>query len=272
MTAEQAQDPDYWVAHLRGTVRFHAGLRQLGGLGGVVAVEVGPEQTLTRMIARGRAELEFEAVAACRSRRENDGDVVRFASALAALWQRGVELNADYCFGVGAKVALPTYAFARSRYWIDAAGTQSGADSGASRDDISAPIAPPVAAQLDDVDAVIKAVWGRLLGLDSIPEDADFFALGGDSLALTQCQKLLADRHGVQVELDVLYQNSDLPALAAAIRLRLDDAPVTAGAAAHSTVLDSIEADIEAMWQAISAMLGEPVASGPAAEVAEERA
>ncbi len=52
ITAEEAVDPEYWVRHLRGTVRFADGLRELLRDGKAVFVEVGPGNALRAFVRR----------------------------------------------------------------------------------------------------------------------------------------------------------------------------------------------------------------------------
>jgi acyl transferase domain-containing protein/SAM-dependent methyltransferase/acyl carrier protein len=52
ITAEQATDPAYWGEHLRRTVRFADGVRELTNEPGWVLLEVGPGQTLTSLARR----------------------------------------------------------------------------------------------------------------------------------------------------------------------------------------------------------------------------
>ena len=49
MTADQATSPDYWTAHLRGTVRFADGIAYLAQVPGRVFLEVGPGRAMQAM-------------------------------------------------------------------------------------------------------------------------------------------------------------------------------------------------------------------------------
>ncbi|NUR60108.1 MAG: SDR family NAD(P)-dependent oxidoreductase, partial [Catenulispora sp.] len=53
--ADRLTDPDYWVRHLRGTVRFHDGVQELGRLGVTRLLELGPDGTLTALATRSLA-------------------------------------------------------------------------------------------------------------------------------------------------------------------------------------------------------------------------
>lgn len=58
--------------------------------------------------------------------------------------------------------------------------------------------------QLEQVEQVVRAVWSELLGIENAPADADFFALGGDSLLLVRFAGRLRtelDRHVAPHEL-----------------------------------------------------------------------
>ena len=52
LSAAEATDPEYWVQHLRGTVRFEAGLRTALDDGPAITVELGPGQSLTSYARR----------------------------------------------------------------------------------------------------------------------------------------------------------------------------------------------------------------------------
>ncbi|TDB94876.1 SDR family NAD(P)-dependent oxidoreductase, partial [Nonomuraea longispora] len=107
-------DPAYWVEHVRGAVRFADGVAAAGAS---VLLEVGPDGILTGMAQQALADGVF--VPAARRDREESG---AFVQALGRLHAAGVTVDWDAYFGSAPAlhVDLPTYAFQRQRYWLEA--------------------------------------------------------------------------------------------------------------------------------------------------------
>ncbi|TLF56570.1 SDR family NAD(P)-dependent oxidoreductase, partial [Nonomuraea sp. KC401] len=107
-------DPAYWVEHVRVAVRFADGVAAAGAS---VLLEVGPDGILTGMAQQALADGVF--VPAARRDREESG---AFVQALGRLHAAGVTVDWDAYFGSAPAlhVDLPTYAFQRQRYWLEA--------------------------------------------------------------------------------------------------------------------------------------------------------
>ncbi|MET8074557.1 type I polyketide synthase, partial [Streptomyces sp. NPDC005271] len=101
----------YWVRHAREAVRFAEGVEWLGQHGVTDVVEVGPDATLSGLVAEQLAA----AVAVPTARRDQD-EVVTLTHALAHLHTRGTAVRWP-TLRPGRRLDLPTYAFQRRRYW-----------------------------------------------------------------------------------------------------------------------------------------------------------
>ncbi|MEU5505843.1 SDR family NAD(P)-dependent oxidoreductase [Streptomyces albidoflavus] len=119
---------DYWHRNLRGTVRLEESLRALVEQGHDVFVECGPHPVLTVGIEDTVAALGADAVA-LGSLRRDDGGPARVLTALAAAHVEGVPVDWRPAVSHGTPVDLPTYAFQRRRYWLEA-GTSQGDPAG----------------------------------------------------------------------------------------------------------------------------------------------
>ncbi len=119
ITPEEARSPDYWVRHMRGTVRFADGLGVLFGAAGRVLLEVGPGETLSRLARRHPQAGEPGRVLATQchpDRREQNAD--QPSRCMAQLWVSGIEIAAGDGGADGRRrVPLPTYPFERQSYW-----------------------------------------------------------------------------------------------------------------------------------------------------------
>ncbi|MGW2982641.1 SpnB-like Rossmann fold domain-containing protein, partial [Streptomyces humidus] len=104
--------PEYWVEHVRGTVRFHDGVRALRELKVSTFVELGPDGVLSGMV-------DGDCVPSLRRDVPEDRALM---NCLGRLHARGVEVDWERVFaGTGARrVDLPTYAFQRQRFWLAA--------------------------------------------------------------------------------------------------------------------------------------------------------
>jgi acyl transferase domain-containing protein/NADPH:quinone reductase-like Zn-dependent oxidoreductase/NADP-dependent 3-hydroxy acid dehydrogenase YdfG len=126
LAASELCSADYWVRQVRGTVRFRDGLRTLRARGVSDFLELGPDGVLSAMCQDQLAE-EGDAVdgeptiAAAPVLRPGRQEDRTLLDGLARLWVRGVDVDwAPLLRGAGARrVALPTYAFQRRRYWLD---------------------------------------------------------------------------------------------------------------------------------------------------------
>ncbi|HEX4497933.1 MAG TPA: amino acid adenylation domain-containing protein, partial [Thermoanaerobaculia bacterium] len=125
--AAEATDPDYWVRHLRGTVRFAEGMAELLDDPARVFLEVGPGRTLTGF-----------AQNSARQSRVGQASVTVFPSlpqpaetalpepayalfTLGRLWTEGIAVDWP-SLHAGAdrrRVPLPTYPFERKRFWVE---------------------------------------------------------------------------------------------------------------------------------------------------------
>jgi acyl transferase domain-containing protein/thioesterase domain-containing protein/acyl carrier protein len=121
--SEDVTTPEYWVKHLRHTVRFADGLRELMQRPNQALLEVGPGQTLgalTRM--HPQRQTSHNAVATLRHRdAKNITDSQFLLTAIGRLWMAGVAIEKTDFDGERdqRRIPLPTYAFEHQRYWID---------------------------------------------------------------------------------------------------------------------------------------------------------
>lgn len=165
--------PAYWVEHVRKPVRFFDGVGLAESLGARVFVEVGPGAGLEASVALlARDRPEVESVLAWVGRLFAEGVAVDWSSVFAGLGGRRVE--------------LPTYGFARQRFWLGDNGElsvdQTGKDAGAiARLQSLAP--PELQRQLVELVCFHAAiVLGRKSSHDIDPECA-FQDLGFDSMS-----------------------------------------------------------------------------------------
>ncbi|MFF7840918.1 type I polyketide synthase [Streptomyces ossamyceticus] len=120
----ELRTPEYWVRHVRATVRFADGVRALRAQDVSTVLEVGPDGSLVPLVQENAPDLA--AVAA--QRRDRD-EAVALLTAAAEAHAHGAVLDWRAVFeGSGARtVELPTYAFQHRRYWPDTAGAAAPA-------------------------------------------------------------------------------------------------------------------------------------------------
>jgi acyl transferase domain-containing protein/thioesterase domain-containing protein/acyl carrier protein len=120
--AEDACSPDYWVRHLRHTVRFADGMATLLADSNRVCIEVGPGTTLTSL-ARQQAAAPVAAIPSLPHPNDPVDSRLFIRAALGRAWAAGVDVDWRLLHGDPRplRVSLPTYAFERERHWIEPA-------------------------------------------------------------------------------------------------------------------------------------------------------
>ncbi len=130
ITAEETRDPEYWVRHLRQTVRFTDGLQQLLANPTDVLLEVGPGRTMASLARQhpGRARAQ-PVLTSMRHPDEAVDDIAHLLATVGRLWALGVAFDwAGYWADQQRnRLALPTYSFDRERYWIEPGVASTGA-------------------------------------------------------------------------------------------------------------------------------------------------
>ncbi|MBL4915900.1 type I polyketide synthase [Szabonella alba] len=120
LTAAEATDPEYWVAHLRNTVRFAACMDCLRAEPGRVYLEMGPGRAMSSL-AQANGVAQGQIVSALRHPEQKMPDDMWHVATIARLWACGVPVDWAPIWG-GARrrrVSLPTYAFQRKPYFIE---------------------------------------------------------------------------------------------------------------------------------------------------------
>lgn len=146
-TLQELTSVAYWVDHVREPVRFHDAVECARAAGANVFLEVGPGATLASITMEAFAgEGVSDALVLSAARRDRPG-AAALADALAQLHVRGVPVDFGALFGTRVQVDLPTYAFQRQRYWMDAPAGTGSADVASAG--LSAPYHPLLGAVVD---------------------------------------------------------------------------------------------------------------------------
>jgi acyl transferase domain-containing protein/NADPH:quinone reductase-like Zn-dependent oxidoreductase/acyl carrier protein len=130
-------DAEYWYRGLRQTVQFEQVIRLLLSEGRHRAfVEISPHPVLTVGVQDTVDEVlgDPDDVVVVGSLRRDQGGMGRFLTALAELHVRGVNVDWRAVLagsGPRRRVGLPTYAFQRRRYWLEALAPHAGDTAGA---------------------------------------------------------------------------------------------------------------------------------------------
>ncbi|MGV9271368.1 type I polyketide synthase, partial [Kitasatospora sp. NPDC003701] len=114
-------DPAYWVRQVREAVRFADAVATMLDLGAGTFLEVGPDAVLAGMVAECLPQ-DGPARAVVPALRKDRDQARAVVEAVARLHATGTPVAWPALFeGTGARrVDLPTYAFQRRRYWLEA--------------------------------------------------------------------------------------------------------------------------------------------------------
>ncbi|MGI5500364.1 type I polyketide synthase [Lentzea sp. CA-135723] len=165
----------------RGTVRFADGLNALAQrFPGAVAVEVGPGRALS-----GSATAEGLTGVALASSRDDDAPL----TGLAALWTLGQPVDLTRLVPAGTPARLPGYPFH---------GRVSTAPEAGRAVQAPEPV-EAVTAEDSTPRALLTSLWQEWLGYPDLTDDADFFAIGGDSLVLIRLIRRLSAALDVKI-------------------------------------------------------------------------
>ncbi|HET6705244.1 condensation domain-containing protein [Amycolatopsis sp.] len=171
---------------------------------GAVLVELGTGGVLSRTMRRLAPELGCVELIAGAGRRA----VLR---QVASLYRLGVRLDWDrhYADVAVPRIEAPAYPLDSVRCWCRPPGAPA-----------PEPRAPETsAAVVSDVDTErrVAEVWARALGEDELTAEADYFALGGTSIAAITALRTMERDFGVELTFADLYGHPTVRAFAARI-------------------------------------------------------
>jgi acyl transferase domain-containing protein len=216
--------PEYWAAHVGQPVRFFDGVRAAEAAGAELFVELGPGAALTAAVDQSlSAERAISVPTMAKDRPETES----LLGAVGQLFTRGLDPNWAGLFdGLNARrVELPTYGFARQRFWLstDAAGTPPA----------TATRTPDLAHRLhglapDDQHRVLvelvcehaAAVSGHPGG-EAIDHDRAFGDLGFDSMIGVELRNRLTSHTGLALSRTLIFDYPTPAALADHLRRQL---------------------------------------------------
>src|SRR6185295_10433176 len=271
--AAAATGVEYWVRHLRETVRFGAGAAEIARDRSRLLLEVGPGRTLASLIRAADPERTVITSLPPPKEDETGGGSIEvdrnapLAAALAQLWLSGarIDWSGFYRRERRRKLELPTYPFERQRYWIEPArrlgavlpsrpteeailpeeaplepAAENPADGAARAGHARPQLATPFVAPAGDDEIAIAGLWKRALGIAEIGVHDDFFELGGHSLLATQITADVRLRFGVDVELRPLFATPTVAGMAGAIRDRRAAIAVAVAAGEEAPAIDAV--------------------------------
>ncbi|MFV1494014.1 SDR family NAD(P)-dependent oxidoreductase [Phaeobacter sp. JH18-32] len=123
LTDAEATDPEYWVAQLRNTVMFAACLDTLADVPNRIYLEVGPGKALSSLAQMAPKIKPGQVLSSLRHPEQMMADDAYFFGVIGRLWACGLDADWDQIWGDARRqrLPLPTYAFQRSRYFIEPA-------------------------------------------------------------------------------------------------------------------------------------------------------
>jgi acyl transferase domain-containing protein len=238
ITENEIGDATYWYRHLRQTVRFADGIQLLSKQNKRIYLEVGPGQTITRMLRRWPENMSGERVF---SSLDNLNAEAGLTTTLGKLWLSGAKIDWQefYANEDRGRTELPNYPFQRQRYWIGPGLGQAPVSTSdlnarvarlkrsrpqihkAHMDDAKNPPLPDNRPSLQNVYAppaseleqTIANVWQQILGVRPIGVHDNFFELGGDSLLAIQVISRLQDALNITIPVAGLYENVTIKSL-----------------------------------------------------------
>ena len=121
ITDAEAQDPEYWVSHLRGTVRFADCLTTLSEVEDRIFIEVGPGKALSSLAGQHDKLSANQVISSLRHPKDDVADDAYFMAMLGRIWAVGGTFDWDQIWGEArrVRVPLPTYAFQHAPYFIE---------------------------------------------------------------------------------------------------------------------------------------------------------
>lgn len=250
---------EHWVRHARAPVRFRDGMRWLAAAGTTACVEVGPGGVLSAM---GLDCIDGD-LAMAPALLPGRSEASSLLLALGTLEVAGVTIDwgavlAQRC---GRRVALPTYAFDRRRFWVQPAAAAEAtrrvpapdaADPGApasgekpARLEHAAALrsrlaALPRAQWIDAVLELVRAHAAVVLGYadpGSIDARRTLIELGMDSLGAVQLRKRLVVASGLELAPTLLIDHPTLADVAEHVAAQLDSMPVATTSPGALTML-----------------------------------
>jgi phthiocerol/phenolphthiocerol synthesis type-I polyketide synthase E len=227
ITDEQATDPEYWVQHLRQTVRFADGLSTLLDQPATLWV-IGPGRTYLgwagRATASARGRLLLSSLPESTRR---DADRTELLTSLGRHWAAGgrVDWPAVYAAHQPRRVAMPNYPFQRALYWAPS-GSKAWLTATTPRADAKSVVLAEherpgldvgYTAPSNDTERALATIWGELLGVDRLGIHDDFFELGGDSLLAVRIAAAVRVRLNTRTQPASIIHNRTVAALAAVL-------------------------------------------------------
>ena len=122
-----AVNPDYWVRHLRYTVRFADGLSTLLADPNRILIEIGPGNTLTALARQQRVKPVLAMPSLPHPSETVPATEVSYG-ALGKAWAAGAVVDWAQFHGRARRnrVSLPAYPFERTRHWFEPPAARAG--------------------------------------------------------------------------------------------------------------------------------------------------